>query len=188
MTKYTKFFVSIMITLIILLSSTIVRAVDGESETPDSGTSSSQTPETTTPTPEDDTSSNSGAEQNTSGNSTNESNNNTQTGNTSNTGASESTTINSKSNNANLSNLGIRPHDFSGFKANISSYNVTVPEETESVEVYAKAQDSKASISGTGNLSLREGLNVVSITVTAEDGTTKTYTLNIIRRNKFKYK
>lgn len=86
-----------------------------------------------------------------------------------------------KSNNANLSNLGIRPYDFSGFKYGITSYEVSVPESTETIEVYATAQDAKAKITGTGKKALEKGENAVQIVVTAEDGTKKTYTINIIR-------
>ena len=88
-----------------------------------------------------------------------------------------------KSNNANLSNLGIRPNDFSGFSPTKTSYSVTVPNEVESVEVYAGKGQNGQKISGTGSKTLKEGLNTFNITVTAEDGkTTKTYTLNIVRK------
>lgn len=88
---------------------------------------------------------------------------------------------NETSSNANLSNLGIRPHDFTGFTPNTTSYSVTVPSDTESVEVYAQAADNSATISGTGTVTLEEGENIINVTVTAEDGTTKTYTINITR-------
>ena len=87
----------------------------------------------------------------------------------------------SESSNANLNNLGIRPHDFSGFRSNTTSYSVTVPADTESVEVYAEAQDSSATVTGTGTVNLQEGENTVNVVVTAEDGTTKTYTIIITR-------
>lgn len=88
-----------------------------------------------------------------------------------------------ESSNANLSDFGIIPHDFTGFKYGTTTYDVTVPEDTESIEVYAKTQDSKATVSGTGIKTLEMGKNTFSVVVTAEDGTTKTYTLNIIRGN-----
>ena len=88
---------------------------------------------------------------------------------------------NETSSNANLSNLGIRPHDFTGFTPNTTSYSVTVPSDTEAVEVYAQAADNSATISGTGTVTLEEGENIINVTVTAEDGTTKTYTINITR-------
>ena len=112
--------------------------------------------------------------------------------NNSNTGATEtpSTTPNNeqptetkKSNNANLANLGITPNDFRGFKSGTTAYNVTVPNDVEQVNVYAKLQDSKAKITaGTGNQELKVGKNELKVVVTAEDGTTtKTYTINVTR-------
>ncbi len=95
-----------------------------------------------------------------------------------NTGTS---TTQSPSSNANLSNLGIRPNDFTGFRPATTTYNVTVPEDVESVEVYATASDSKATIAGTGNKTLQYGANALNVVVTAENGTTKTYTINVTR-------
>ncbi len=86
-----------------------------------------------------------------------------------------------KSNNANLSDLGITPNDFKGFKPGTTSYTVEVPEETETVNVYAKAQHSKATVSGTGIKKLEKGENKAEVVVTAEDGTKKTYTITINR-------
>ena len=54
--------------------------------------------------------------------STNTQTNTTSTSNDSNT----KTTTSTKSNNANLSNLGIKPNDFKGFKAQTTTYNVTL--------------------------------------------------------------
>ncbi len=85
------------------------------------------------------------------------------------------------SSNANLKNLGITPNDFKGFKANTTTYNVTVPYDVEAVTVYAQAQDSKASVSGTGKKKLKEGSNSLQVVVTAEDGNKKTYTINVVR-------
>ena len=100
---------------------------------------------------------------------------------TSDSDSSNDTTTEQESSNANLSNLGIRPNDFSGFKPGTTTYNVTVPEDVESVEVYATAQDSAATVSGTGSQTLAYGENTLSVVVTAEDGTTKTYTINVTR-------
>lgn len=93
-----------------------------------------------------------------------------------------STTETKKSNNANLSNLGFTPTDFKGFKPWQTEYSATVKGDVEQVNVYAKAQDSKAKItSGTGTQKLNVGTNSLKVTVTAEDGTTKTYTINVTR-------
>ena len=88
-----------------------------------------------------------------------------------------------KSSNANLKMLGIRPsqYDFTGFKMATTTYDVTVPSDVEEVEVYGTAQDSKAKVSGLGTKKLTEGLNDLSIVVTAEDGTEKIYTINVTR-------
>ena len=99
------------------------------------------------------------------------------------TSAADSSKNTSKSNNANLSNLGIKPNDFKGFKASTTSYDVTVPNDTEKVTVYATAQDKKATVKG-GNVTqkLKVGKNALNVVVTAEDGkTTKTYTINVTR-------
>lgn len=97
----------------------------------------------------------------------------------------ETPTTPTKSSNANLKNLGIRPNDFKGFKPSTETYNVTVPNDVSKVEVYAEVQDSKAKISsGTGSKTLNEGANELKVVVTAEDGTTKTYTINVTRQKK----
>ena len=104
------------------------------------------------------------------------------TSNQSGTNSNNKTTNSStKSSNANLSNLGITPNDFKGFKAQVTKYDVTVPTDVESVTIYANAQDSKAKISGVGKQNLQTGKNEFEVVVTAEDGTTKIYTLNITR-------
>lgn len=103
--------------------------------------------------------------------------------NTSQTGGS--TTTPSKSNVATLSNLGITPNDFKGFSSNKLSYSTEVPNDVETVEIYAKKGQSRQTISGTGKKTLKEGANTFNIVVTAEDGTTKkTYTLTINRKAK----
>ena len=90
-----------------------------------------------------------------------------------------------KSNNANLSDMGINPNDFKGFKPGTYTYNVTVPNDVESVNVYAKTQDTKAKItSGTGKHTLDIGNNDINVIVTAEDGSTQTYTINVTREEK----
>ena len=94
---------------------------------------------------------------------------------------------NKVSSDATLRNLGITPNDFSGFKKTKTSYNVTVPNSTEKINIYAKATDSKATVTGTGSKTLKEGSNSFSVKVTAADKkTTKTYTLNITRKSEDK--
>ena len=112
--------------------------------------------------------------------SSNSSSNSAQKSNTSNT----TTKTKAKSSNANLSNLGMNPNDFTGFSENKTSYDVTIPNNVTQVEIYATKKDSKASLTGTGIKKLQEGQNTANVIVTAEDGTTKTYTINIKRLSK----
>lgn len=113
---------------------------------------------------------------------TSDNNNNNNNNSNNNNGNNSVITPTEKSNIATLSNLGIRPNDFSGFSPSKTSYSVTVPNEVESVEVYANKGQSGQTITGTGTKKLTEGANTVNIVVTAEDGkTTKTYTINITR-------
>ena len=110
------------------------------------------------------------------------------------TGTSQSTqkttprqqnSIQKQSSNANLVDLGMNPNDFKGFKPGTFTYNVTVPNDVESVNVYAKTQDAKAKItSGTGKHTLDIGNNDINVIVTAEDGSTQTYTINVTREEK----
>lgn len=78
-----------------------------------------------------------------------------------------------------LSNLGIRPYDFSGFKSGTTSYQVTVPNDCKSVTIYATSNNGE--ISGTGAVTLKEGTNKFNVTVSNSAGS-KTYTLSIIRQ------
>lgn len=88
-----------------------------------------------------------------------------------------------KSTEARLSNLGIKPNDFSGFRRDKTEYNTEVPNNVSEVEVYAQTVDKNAKVTGTGKVQLKEGKNTVKVTVTAEDGkTTKTYTLAVKRK------
>lgn len=88
-----------------------------------------------------------------------------------------------KSTEARLSNFGIKPNDFTGFKRDKYDYSVEVPNDVAEVEIYGTKKDSKATVEGLGKVSLKEGNNTFEVKVTAEDGkTTKTYKLTIKRR------
>ena len=98
-------------------------------------------------------------------------------------GTTGGNTTASKSTEARLKNLGIKPNDFSGFKRDKTDYSVEIPNNVSKVNVYASPLDSKAKVTGTGDVSLNEGESKkVTLTVTAEAGNTKTYTLTIKRK------
>ena len=78
-----------------------------------------------------------------------------------------------KSNNANLSTLGVIPkeYDFSGFSKNKTSYSVTVPKNIDSLKILYKTADSNAKVKVTGNSGFEVGSNnKITVKVTAEDG------------------
>lgn len=126
---------------------------------------------------------------NNNGNLNNNSNSNNNSNNASNSGSNSNSNTQqqpqAKSNVATLANLGIKgQYDFTGFRAAKTSYSVTVPNEAESVEIYASKGQSGQKITGTGVKQLKEGTNAINVVVTAEDGTTtKTYTINIERKS-----
>ena len=89
-----------------------------------------------------------------------------------------------KSSNANLKTLGVTPkeYDFSGFSKNKTSYSVTIPSNVDSLNVIAKAEDSKAKVNISGNKNLEVGTNTIKVEVIAEDGETKkTYTISVTK-------
>lgn len=89
----------------------------------------------------------------------------------------------SKSSDATLKMLGVNPskYDFSGFSKNKTTYNVKVPSSVDSLSVYATTSSSKAKYSVSGNTNLKGGTNLIKVTVTAEDGTKKTYTIRVTK-------
>lgn len=87
-----------------------------------------------------------------------------------------------KSSNSNLSTLKIDAKTVAGFSPGVTSYNLGTTDNSN-IEITAVAEDSKAIVSGAGNKSLNYGNNKFDIVVKAENGTTKTYTININRRD-----
>ncbi|MDL2312269.1 FG-GAP-like repeat-containing protein [Bacteroidales bacterium OttesenSCG-928-B11] len=86
------------------------------------------------------------------------------------------------SDNANLSYLNTSEGTLSpSFSVNTLNYSVEVPYSVATIEIYAGAEDSKASISGTGSKTLVVGNNTAYVTVTAENGDYKTYIIDITR-------
>ena len=81
-----------------------------------------------------------------------------------------------------LSDLHVEGYDLSpAFDRYTTEYSVIVGENVDSVNIGASAYDSKASISGTGSVNLNVGVNSCEVKVTAQNGTTKSYMLNIAR-------
>ena len=75
-----------------------------------------------------------------------------------------------------LSSLKVNGTTVPGFSSSKTSY--TLKENSgKSISISATAEDSKASISGTGTKTLHYGKNTFNVTVTAENGSKKTYTI-----------
>ena len=67
---------------------------------------------------------------------------------------------------------------------NCDDYDLVVPATCSSLQITAVPASDKAKVSGTGKVPIGEGVNVVAITVTAENGTSKIYTINVARNTK----
>ena len=81
---------------------------------------------------------------------------------------------------ARLAELSVLDYEISpAFNKDTQEYFVEVPLTQENVKIDAKTLGSKAQIKGTGNYDVKEGNNVFEIVVTAENGETKTYKLNV---------
>ncbi len=91
-----------------------------------------------------------------------------------------STTVRIKSSNNYLSSLKTSSGTFN-FQKNISNYNITINQSKTTIT--ATPEDSKATVTGTGTKTLKYGLNKFKIVVTSEAKTTRTYTLNITRKD-----
>lgn len=102
--------------------------------------------------------------------------------------ASRSTTVTvkdpspQKSGNANLASLKVSAGSLSpAFSPSRTSYTVNVGKDVSVCTISATPEHSKASVSVSGSKNLSEGKNVRTVTVTAENGSTKTYTITINR-------
>lgn len=67
------------------------------------------------------------------------------------------------------------------FSKEIENYILNVTSEVENLKITAEPEDEKATVKITGNEGLKEGDNKITITVTAEDGTVKTYMLTVTK-------
>lgn len=101
---------------------------------------------------------------------------------TTNTETNNNTTTNNtttkKSSNANISKLTLNVEGLS-FKSNQTTYNITVGEDVDTIKAGVTLAHKKATYTISGNKNLKAGDNVIKIVVTAEDGTKKTYKINV---------
>jgi len=67
------------------------------------------------------------------------------------------------------------------FKKSTTNYNLTVPSDESSIKIVAKSIDNKQTIEGVGEKYLEYGENVFNITVTAQNGSSRVYTIKVNR-------
>lgn len=105
--------------------------------------------------------------------------------NNTNTNSNSSNNTNNKklSNNKNISSLEIDIDNFS-FDKNIFEYNLEVPFNKQIISIKASAEDDLVTITGLGDKALKVGINSYPIIITAEDGSSIEYTINITRLDK----
>lgn len=68
------------------------------------------------------------------------------------------------------------------FNKDTASYDLIVDHSVSSVNIYANALNSEASISGTGTIQLQSGNNDITITVKAGNGTLRQYVIHVVRQ------
>ena len=85
-----------------------------------------------------------------------------------------------KSSNNYLNSLEVEGYEISpAFDKKTSEYSVSVPSTVSKITINASKEDSYASISGTGEKEVSEGLNTFDITVISETGVSNIYSLKV---------
>lgn len=80
----------------------------------------------------------------------------------------------------NLKSLSVQGFTLSpAFSKDVTSYTLEVPDDTESIKVNATVNDANASVRGVGVIDVSEGSNKINVVVTAQNGSTKTYTIDV---------
>ena len=86
--------------------------------------------------------------------------------------------------NNKLASLSVEGYNISpSFNADTSTYDLIVDSSVSSIKVNAGSIDSKASVSGSGTVNLSQANTQVSIEVRAENGTTRKYVINVVKKN-----
>ena len=86
------------------------------------------------------------------------------------------------SNNSKLLSLSVSDYSLA-FNSNINNYSLIIDADVDSLIINYEVADEKSNVSITGNENLENG-SVITITVTAEDGSVSDYTIDIIVKKK----
>lgn len=85
---------------------------------------------------------------------------------------------NNKLQNLTVNGFSITPT----FSRDVLAYDLIVDPSVSSVTISAAALDSKAKVTGVGNVSLQSGNNDIKVSVQAENGTMREYVLHVVRQ------
>lgn len=86
----------------------------------------------------------------------------------------------SLSKNNNLASLSVEGYEITPeFNKDIDEYSVKVNEDEKSIKIIAKVEDGASSVTGDGEVEVSPGNNSFNIVVIAENGSEKTYKLNV---------
>ncbi len=92
------------------------------------------------------------------------------------------TVTRAKSGNANLSALDVSPGSLNEiFAANVTAYTMNVANTVTNLTVTPTAADNTATVAVNGGTSLAVGNNTITVTVTAQNGTSKVYQITVTR-------
>ena len=87
------------------------------------------------------------------------------------------------SSNTNLKSLKLSTGTLEpNFDSNVTNYTAEVSYTISSINLIGIVEDNKSAISGDINCKLNVGKNICNLIITAEDKTTKTYTINVVRK------
>ncbi len=90
-----------------------------------------------------------------------------------------------KNSDNNLKSLSVDKGTLSPeFNKDTLEYSVELASDVTKININAERNDSKASITGIGEVQVKEGQNKIEIVVTAENGSTKTYIINAYVKEK----
>ena len=82
-----------------------------------------------------------------------------------------------------LSKLAVEGHNITPtFNKNTLEYSLEVENDVEKINVTGSKNDSKSSVNGLGEHNLEEGLNKIEIKVIAQNGSSRTYKINVTRK------
>ncbi len=88
----------------------------------------------------------------------------------------------SYSKNNYLSSLGVDNFEFyPAFNKDTDTYSLIVENEVTAINVSGTREDSKSSVTGLGETTLEEGVNLVEVVVTAQNGNSRTYKIYVTR-------